>query len=108
MLPRLRHDGLVGGDNQQGQIDTPDPGQHVVDEVLVARHVDYAHLVAIGEAQPGESKVNGQPPLLLLAEPVRVDASQRLDEGRFAMINVPGGADYVHGKRPCRLRLPLG
>ena len=40
VLARLRHHRLVGGDDQQHGVDAADPGQHVLDETLVSRHVD--------------------------------------------------------------------
>jgi hypothetical protein len=40
VLARLGHDALVGGNHQHGEIDAAHPGQHVLDEALVARHVD--------------------------------------------------------------------
>ena len=40
MLLRLRHPPIVGGDNQQGEVDGADAGDHVLHEVFVARHVD--------------------------------------------------------------------
>ena len=42
MLARLRHHAVVGGDDQQHEIDAGRARQHVVDEPLVARHVDEA------------------------------------------------------------------
>ena len=42
MLGGLWHRALVGGDDQQGGVDAAHAGQHVLDEALVARHVDDA------------------------------------------------------------------
>ena len=47
MLARLRHDRIVGGDDEQGQIDAGGAGEHVLDEALVARHVDDAEAIAV-------------------------------------------------------------
>ena len=48
MLARLRHDPVVGRDDQQHEVDAGGAGQHVVHEALVAGHVDEAEHVAVG------------------------------------------------------------
>jgi hypothetical protein len=55
-------------------------GDHVAHEALVAGHVDEAEPAAVAEAQAGEAQVDRQPAFLLLLEPVRIDAGQRLDQ----------------------------
>jgi hypothetical protein len=47
----------------------------------------------------GETDVDGDAALLLLLEPVGVDAGQRLDEARLAVVDVAGGTDddVAHG-----------
>ena len=40
VLARLRHDRLVGRHDQHDEVDAADAGQHVLDEPLVAGHVD--------------------------------------------------------------------
>ena len=40
VLLGLRHPPIVGGDDEQGEVDRADAGDHVLDEVLVARDVD--------------------------------------------------------------------
>ena len=42
MLARLRHRAIVGGDDQQREVDAGGAGEHVVDQLLVAGHVDEA------------------------------------------------------------------
>ncbi len=96
VLAGLGHHALVGGDDQQGQVDAAHAGQHVLDEALVAGHVDDADLLAAGQAQPGEAEVDGHLPLLLLLEAVGVDAGEGLHQGRLAVVDVAGGADDVH------------
>ena len=70
--------------------------EHVLDEPLVAWHIDDADLLAVGEGEPGEAQVDGHLPVLLLLEPVRVDACEGLDEGGLAVVHVAGGAYDVH------------
>ena len=42
MFARLRHDRIVGGDDEHGEVDAGGAGEHVLDEALVAGHVDDA------------------------------------------------------------------
>ncbi len=51
VLARLGHDPLVGGDDQQDQVDPGRAGDHVVDELLVAGDVDDADRVRPGQAR---------------------------------------------------------
>ena len=54
-----------------------------------------------------EETFNGHLARLLLGQPVGVDAGQGLDERRFAMIDVAGGADDVHVGRWGRVAADL-
>ena len=49
MLPRLRHRPVIRGDDEQQEIDAGGPGQHVVDQLLVAGDVDEAKCAAVGQ-----------------------------------------------------------
>ena len=55
MFARLRHDGIVGGDDEQGEVDAGGSGEHVLDEALVARHVHDAEAVG-GRDRGGRSR----------------------------------------------------
>ena len=59
VLARLRHHALVGGHHQQCHVDAADARQHVLDEILVAGHIDDADLCAAGQGQPGKAQVDG-------------------------------------------------
>ncbi len=41
----------------------------------------------------GEAEVDGDPALLLLVPAIAVDAGERLDQARLAVVDVAGGAD---------------
>ena len=97
VLLGLGHDRLIGGDHQQRQVDAAHAGEHVLDEPLVAGDVHDAHLPAAGRNEPREAQVDGKSALLLLLKSVRVNASQRLDEGGLAMVYVARGPNDVHG-----------
>jgi hypothetical protein len=79
VLPRLRHHALVRRDHQHRQIDAADPGQHVPDEALVARHVDDL------DRQPRlleerEPEIDRDAASLLLGKTVGVRPRQGLDQ----------------------------
>ncbi len=93
MLARLRHHAVVGGDDQQHEVDAGRAGQHVVDEALVARHVDEAEHAAVRRRQIGEAEIDGDAARLLLLQAVGVDAGQRAHQRGLAVVDVAGGAD---------------
>ena len=62
-----------------------------------AGHIDDANRFLRGQRQPGEAQVDSHLALLFFFEAVGVDAGQGSDQGRFAVINVAGGANDAHG-----------
>ena len=93
VLARLGLDGLVGGDDEEHQIDAADAGEHVLDEPLMAGHVDEAEAQRGRERQVREAEVDGDAAPLFLFEAVGVDAGERLHQRGLAVIDVAGGAD---------------
>ena len=93
VLAGLRHDGVVGRDDEDGEIDAGGPGEHILDEALVSGHVDDAEPVA-GDLERGEADVDGDAAHLLFGQSVAVDPR----EGRRA---TSCRDRYV---RPCRMR----
>ena len=93
MLARLRLDRLVGGDDEEHQVDAADAGQHVLDEALVAGDVDEAEAQSGRELQVGEAEIDGDAAALFFFEAVGVDAGERFHERGLAVIDVSGGAD---------------
>lgn len=71
----------------------PGTGQHILDEFLVARHVDNAGLRMIVKLDMGKAQLDGNAPLFLLDKAVSVDTGQGLDEHGLAVIHMTGGAD---------------
>ena len=105
MLPRLRHDPLVGRDDHHHQVDAGRPGHHVPDEPLVARDIDDPEGPAVGKGQRGEPEFDRDPPLLFLLEPVGIHAGEALDQRRLAVIDMAGRAhhDMLHAPKSTRL-----
>ena len=93
MLLRLRHPALVGGNDEQSDVDGLDPGEHVLQEALVPGHVDERDLARRLESHPCEPEVDGQPAFLLLSPSIGVTTGERLDQGRLAVVDMAGGPD---------------
>ena len=69
------------------------PATIVLHEALVPRHVDEPTSFARRERQVREAELDGDAALLLLLEPIGVDAGQRAHERGLAVVDVPGGAE---------------
>jgi hypothetical protein len=104
MLARLRHRALVRRHDQEQQIDTRGPGQHVLHEVFVAGHVDDADLQSIAQRQGREAEIDREPPLPLFLPPVRLDPRERPHQGGLSMVDVAGGTDDQRPQRMPRAR----
>jgi hypothetical protein len=89
----LGHDPLVGGHHEKDQVDTGRSGDHVVDEFLVARHIDDAQAQPGGQGQRGEAQFDRDASLLLLFQSVRVDPGEGPHEGGLAVIDMSRGAE---------------
>ena len=92
MLARLRHHRLVGRDDEHDEIDAADAGEHVLDEPLVAGHVDEREVDAV-DGLVGEAEVDGDAARLLFLQAIGIGAGQRPHQRALAVIDVPGGAD---------------
>ena len=91
MLAGLRHDAVVGGDDQDHAVHAGGAGDHRLDEVLVAGHVDDADF-QVGDRAGGEAEVDRHAPLFLLLEPIGLAAGQAFDQGGLAVVDMPGGS----------------
>ena len=96
----LGHPGVIGGDDEDGEVDGSNAGDHVVDEVGVAGDIDDADLEGVvsgrsGEGEVSEAELDGDAALLFFGEAVRVGAGESLDEGGLAVVDVAGGSDNV-------------
>jgi hypothetical protein len=97
VFPRLRHDRIVGRHDEQREVDAGRPGEHVLDETLVAGHVHDAEAIVV-QIEPGEADVDGDAAGFFLGQPVGVDAGEGLDQRGLAVVDVAGGAeDQVAG-----------
>ena len=101
VLARLRHDRVVGGDDEQDEVDAGGAGEHVLDEAFVAGHVHDAKPV-LAQVQCREADIDGDAAGLLFRQAVAVNAGQRLDQRRLAVVDVPGRAQdqVTHARGP--------
>jgi hypothetical protein len=93
MLDGLRHHAVIGGHDHQRVVHIADPRQHVLEEALVARHVDKADQLAVRQRHIGKTEIDREAARLLLRQPVGVDAGQRANERRLAMVDMSGRRD---------------
>ena len=93
VLAGLRLDGFVGRDHEQHQVDAAHPGQHVLDEALVAGDVHEAQAQRGRQLEVREAEVDGDAAPLLFFQAVGIDPGQRFDERGLAVIDVARGSD---------------
>ena len=79
--------------DQHGEVDAAGAGQHVLDEALVAGHVDDPDREAARLLEEGEAELDGDAARLLLRQAVGVDAGEGLDQRGLAVVDVAGRAD---------------
>ena len=93
MLAGLRHRPVVGGDDQQDEIDADGAREHVVHETLMAGHVDEAQGLRTVDGSIGEADIDGDAARLLFGQTVGIDPRERPNQRRLAVIDVAGRAD---------------
>ena len=83
---------------------------------LVSWHIDYTEAQAVSQIELGEAQLDGNPPLLLFAQPIGVDPRQNPNEGGLAVVDVSGRAEdqppheatwASRGNNPARKRRDL-
>ena len=93
MLEGLRSWTIVGGDHEERGVDLADAHEHVADEPVVPGDVDVVDLRASIRRSVGVADVDGQAAATLLGQAVGVDAGQRPQQRRLAVVDVPGRPD---------------
>ena len=93
MFHRLGHNALVGGDNQQGHVDTGHAGQHVLDKALMTGDVDEAQTPPALQIQRDEAGDDSHTPLFLLGQAIGVHPGERSGQQRLSVVYVAGGTD---------------
>ena len=70
-----------------------DPGEHIVDEALMPRHIDEAKKLAVRQPQIRKADIDGEAARLLLRQPVGIDAGQRAHQRGLAVVHMSGRRD---------------
>ncbi len=76
MLLGLRHPTVVRRHDEQGEVDCSQPGDHVADEILMARNIDNSK----GDARQGEmrkTKIYCDSPRFFLGQAIGIDSRER-------------------------------
>ena len=89
VLAGLGHDPVVGGDNEQEGVDPRRPRDHVLDEALVAWHVDQARPPSTREIQLRVPRHDGDTPAVFLFQTVGIRARHVPDERGLAVVHMP-------------------
>ena len=92
MFATLRHGAVVCGHDQQCELHGRDAGDHVVNEALVAGHVDKSQHRSVA-LLVGEAEIDRESATLFFRQAIRIDAGQRFDQTRLAVIDVPREGD---------------
>src|SRR5258706_2509113 len=93
MLTCLRHYAIVGGHDQQREIDPRCTGQHGMNETFVARDIDEPNDLAVVQWTVRVTQLDRDPARLFLGQAIGVHAGQRTHQRRLAVIDVPRGTD---------------
>src|SRR5512134_1246896 len=107
MFSGLRHDAFICRDDEQRGVNSPDAGEHILDEVAVPRHIHDSHFFAAWESHPTETKLDGHLAGLLLLETIRMCTGERGDEGGLAVVYVTCCSDDTHRISKALRRLAL-
>ena len=94
VLSRLRHRPVIGGDDQQHEVDASGARYHVVDEALVTGHIHKAERADSCHGAIREAEIDRDAARFFLGQPIGIDTGQRTHQRRLAVIDVAGGADY--------------
>ena len=92
MLARLRHHGIVGRNDEQRGIDSRCAGHHGVNESFMARNIDQREARAV-VVEMRESQLDRDAAAFLLGQSIDGAAGQRVDERRFAVVDMSGQAN---------------
>src|SRR5688572_18921656 len=107
MFARLRHRSFIRGDHEEREIDTAGAREHGAHERLVAGHVHDSDDLTVGKLQWREAEIDRDAAAFFFRKTIRVDASERVDEGGLAVIDVSGGTED-HAGAGASIRSPAG
>src|ERR1043165_4084333 len=95
MLFGLRHPSVIGGDNQQCEIDRTDARDHVLHEILVSRHINKADVVCdllpithTRHLKMRKTQIDRDSARFFFRQAIRISSSERFDKRTFPVIDV--------------------
>ena len=88
----LRHHAVVGGHDEDHAVHAAGAGDHGLDEVLMAGHVDDADL-HVGDLAGGEAEIDRHAPLFFLLQPVGFAAGEAFHQRGLAVVDMTGRAE---------------
>jgi hypothetical protein len=93
MLFRLGHDAVIGGDNEEGDVNGGHTRHHVPNEFFVSGDVYNGN----GFIQVSKTQIDGHAPRFFFSETIRIRTGESLDQGRLSVVNMTGCTDdYLH------------
>ena len=93
MLGGLRHHAVIGGNDQQHEIDAGGARQHVVHEAFVARYIDETEDAAVRYRQVGKAEIDRDAARLFFLQAIGIDPGERAHQRGLAVIDMACGAD---------------
>ena len=75
------------------EIDRSNSGDHVADEIFVARNIDNSRMNPIGQIQFSEPEVDRDLSRLLFRQTIGIGAGERFNERALAVIDMTGSGD---------------
>lgn len=93
MLHGLRHDAVIGGHDDQREVDATHASEHVANVTFVAGHVDEPDRRAVLRWPIGETQVDGDAACAFFRQPIGRHSGERPDQRGFAVIDVTCGRD---------------
>lgn len=94
VLARLRHHGVVGGDDEHDDVESRRTRHHVSDEPFVPGNVDETDLTSGGRRVFRVPQIDRESALAFFLESIGIRSRQRFDEARLSMVDMARGADH--------------
>jgi len=97
MFSRLGGNAFISCDDQQHSVNPAYTSQHVADEIAVPRGIHNADLLSVWELERGKAEFYCHFPLDFLFEAIGMYPGEGCNQCGFAVINVAGSPNDVHG-----------
>ncbi len=97
MFSGLGGNALIGSNHQQHSVNPANTSQHVADEIAVARGIHNADLFSIWQLKSRKTEFYCHFPLDFLFEAIGMYPGEGCNQCGFAVINVAGSPNDVHG-----------